>query len=173
VPRKTIGMTVDLAEGGAELVRISLSTQKITFEIGQTRVTSKLIDGTFPDYMRVIPAGNNDLAVLSRNDFADSADRVATIASDKGRAVKLSFAAGAPLILAATNPDAGAATDEVDVDYDGPGLDIGFNARYLADILRQLEGEKCQLAMLDPGAPAIFSPVGDASALFILMPMRV
>ena len=131
-----------------------------------------MIDGTFPDYERVIPAGNDKILEVDTRVFAAAVDRVATISSEKSRAVKLSLTPG-HLVLSASSPESGSATEELDVQYDAALLDVGFNARYLLDIMQQIEGDGARFALADATAPAIIQDVADTSALYVLMPMRV
>ncbi|MGZ8325456.1 MAG: DNA polymerase III subunit beta, partial [Rhodoplanes sp.] len=135
-------------------------------------LTSKLIDGTFPDYQRVIPAGNDKLLTVEREDFAKAVDRVSTVSSERGRAVKLALSGG-KLVLTVTNPDSGSATEELEVEYDSDPIDIGFNSRYLLDIAAQIEGEVAVLKLADPGSPTLIQDKDSGSALYVLMPMRV
>ena len=152
--------------------RIELSTTKIRFTFGDVVLTSKLIDGTFPDYVRVIPSGNDKRLIVERAPFAAAVDRVSTISSERGRAVKLAVADG-KLTLSVTNPDSGSAQEELDVDYDAAPLDIGFNARYLLDITEQLDGDTALFKLADPGSPTLVQDRDGAEALYVLMPMRV
>ena len=117
-------------------------------------LTSKLIDGTFPDYGRVIPQNNDKELVVDKKDFEAAVDRVSTISSERGRAVKLALSAG-KLVLSVTNPDSGSATEELEVEYASDALDIGFNSRYLLDIAAQIEGEVAVLKLADPGSPTL------------------
>ena len=172
VPRKAVAEIQKLLEDGEAEITVELSGAKIRVAAGDVVLTSKLIDGTFPDYQRVIPAGNDKLLTVDRGDFAASVDRVSTISSERGRAVKLSIADGR-LTLSVTNPDSGSATEEVEVDYEAGPLDIGFNARYLMDIAAQLDGDTALLKLADPGSPTVIQDREGASALYVLMPMRV
>jgi DNA polymerase-3 subunit beta len=135
-------------------------------------LTSKLIDGTFPDYGRVIPVGNDKQLEVNKRDFEQAVDRVSTVASERGRAVKLSLSAG-HLVLSVTNPDSGSATEELEVGYDADPLDIGFNSRYLLDIAAQLEGDAALLKLADPGSPTLIQDKDAKGATYVLMPMRV
>jgi DNA polymerase-3 subunit beta len=172
VPRKTVAEIQKLVEDGGEEVEIELSPAKIRFSFGRVTLTSKLIDGTFPDYGRVIPAGNDKTIVVEKADFAAAVDRVSTVSSERGRAVKLSLAPG-KLTLSVTNPDSGSATEELEVEYSSDPLDIGFNSRYLLDITSQIEGEKAELKLADPGSPTLLRDQDTGGALYVLMPMRV
>ncbi|MFO1167341.1 MAG: DNA polymerase III subunit beta [Rhodoblastus sp.] len=172
VPRKAVSEVQKLIEDTEADVTIELSSSKIRFNFGSVVLTSKLIDGTFPDYARVIPANNDKRLTVERSDFARAVDRVSTISSERGRAVKMSLADG-KLTLSVTNPDAGAAVEELEVDYDSGALDIGFNARYLLDIAQQLDSDTALFRLADAGSPTIIQDRDGAAALYVLMPMRV
>ena len=172
VPRKAVAEIQKLLEGSEAEVSVELSATKIRIAVGQVVLTSKLIDGTFPDYQRVIPSGNDKYLTVDRAEFASSVDRVSTISSERSRAVKLSVGEGR-LTLTVTNPDSGSATEEAEVSYDAAPLDIGFNARYLLDITGQLDGDTALLKLADAGSPTIIQDREGSSALYVLMPMRV
>ncbi len=172
VPRKTVAEVQRLVEDSDAEVGIELSSAKIRFTIGSVVLTSKLIDGTFPDYGRVIPAGNDKSLVVDKKDFEAAVDRVSTVSSERGRAVKLSLATG-KLVLSVTNPDSGSATEELEVEYEADPIDIGFNSRYLLDIAAQLDGEVAVLKLADPGSPTLIEDKDANGALYVLMPMRV
>jgi DNA polymerase-3 subunit beta len=172
VPRKTVIEVQRLIEDSEAEVAIQLSTAKIRFTIGDVLLTSKLIDGTFPDYARVIPSGNDKELVVDKKDFEAAVDRVSTVSSERGRAVKLSLTGG-KLVLSVTNPDSGSATEELEVEYDADPIDIGFNSRYLLDIAAQLDGEVAILKLADPGSPTLIQDKDAKGALYVLMPMRV
>ncbi|MEP9369161.1 DNA polymerase III subunit beta [Xanthobacter sp. VNH20] len=172
VPRKTVAEVQKLLEDKDAEVTVSLSTTKIRVAVGAIVLTSKLIDGTFPDYNRVIPAGNDKVLLVDKTDFAAAVDRVSTVSSERGRAVKLSLTDG-KLVLSVTNPDSGSATEELEVDYAAEPLDIGFNSRYLLDITAQLEGDTAELKLADSGSPTLVRDSTKTDALYVLMPMRV
>ncbi|MEJ2435459.1 MAG: DNA polymerase III subunit beta [Pseudolabrys sp.] len=172
VPRKTVGEVQRLIENGEGEGAVELSAGKIRFTIGNVVLTSKLIDGTFPDYARVIPANNDKILTVDNKDFEAAVDRVSTVSSERGRAVKLSITGGR-LVLSVTNPDSGSATEELEVDYDAEPIDIGFNSRYLLDIAAQIEGEVAVLKLADPGSPMLIQDKDAKGALYVLMPMRV
>jgi len=172
VPRKTVMELKKLIEETEEDVAISLSETKVSFTFEDVVLTSKLIDGTFPDYDRVIPADNDKELEVDCKLFSNAVDRVSAISSEKSRAIKLSLDNGA-LVLSASHPDAGSATEELEVAYKGEGLEIGFNSRYLLDIMQRIEGDNARFTLADAASPTIVREVGDASALYVLMPMRV
>ncbi|NND49684.1 MAG: DNA polymerase III subunit beta [Rhizobiales bacterium] len=172
IPRKCVAelsRLIDEAEGDVD---IALSSSKIRFSFAGLRLTSKLIDGTFPDYERVIPYQNDKALTVDKKLFAEAVDRVATISSDRGRAVKLAID-GETLTLSVNSPDAGSAVEEIAVGYGADALEIGFNPRYLLDITAQLESDEAKFMLSDAGAPTLIRDPSDANALFVLMPMRV
>lgn len=173
VPRKAVGEIGKILKGrGKQDVLLEVSPTKLRLSAGATVLTTKLIDGTFPDYERVIPSGNNLVAVLERESVAAAADRVATVASERGRGIKLTFSEDR-LCISAKNPDTGDASEEIDAQFDG-AIDIGVNSKYLAETLRMVDGEKVRLAMADPGSPMLFqADGGTGDSLLVLMPMRV
>ena len=135
-------------------------------------LTSKLIDGTFPDYVRVIPQGNDKVLLVDREDFTKAVDRVSTVSSERGRAVKLSLTDG-QLVLTVNNPESGMATEEPVAEYDAAPLDIGFNSKYLLDIAGQVGSENVRFRLSDAGSPTLLEDTADERLLYVLMPMRV
>ena len=172
VPRKTVTELRKLIEETTGEVEIALSETKIRFAFDEAVLTSKLIDGTFPDYERVIPENNDKRLEVDRKLFAEAVDRVSAISSEKSRAIKLALKKGT-LVLSASSPEAGTAEEEIEVSYDGEELAIGFNSRYLLDITQQIEGDNACFALADASSPTILREANDASALYVLMPMRV
>ena len=172
IPRKAVGEIQRLLEDPDGVALVELSDTKIRLTLDSLVMTSKLIDGTFPDYNRVIPSGNDKELTLDRAAFTAAVDRVSTISSDRGRAVKLSLSDGR-LILSVNNPESGSAEEEIAVDYSSDALDIGFNSRYLLDITNQLGGEQATFKLADPGSPTLVNDASDNGAIYVLMPMRV
>jgi DNA polymerase III subunit beta len=172
VPRKCVQELRKLLDEIDGTVEVSLSNTKIRFDLGSAVLTSKLIDGTFPDYSRVIPTGNDKLLKIDPKSFAQGVDRVATIASEKTRAVKMALDRDR-ITLSVTSPENGTAAEEVPGDYSASGFEIGFNARYLMDILAQIEGDNVEVHLADAAAPTLIRENDKAAALYVLMPMRV
>jgi len=172
IPRKAVGEIQRLLEDPDGSVTVELSDTKIRLTLGTLVLTSKLIDGTFPDYNRVIPAGNTKQLTLERTIFTAAVDRVSTIASDRGRAVKLTLSNGS-LLLSVNNPDSGSAEEEIAVGYSDDDLEIGFNSRYLLDITNQLVGEETIFMLADSGSPTLIRDAAENGAIYVLMPMRV
>jgi DNA polymerase-3 subunit beta len=172
IPRKTVNEVRKLIEEASSSVKIGISETKLRFAFDDIVLTSKLIDGTFPDYERVIPSGNDKVLEVRPKEFANAVDRVATIATEKSRAVKLELKQGT-LTISASSPESGSATEEMEVSYSASPIEIGFNSRYLLDIANQIEGDGCKLTMADGASPTIIRDSADSSALYVLMPMRV
>ncbi len=172
IPRKTVSELQKLVDDPDVAVTTELSDTKIRFTIGSVVLTSKLIDGTFPDYQRVIPTGNDKQLVIDRQSFSAAVDRVSTISSERGRAVKMSIADG-QVTLAVNNPDSGSAVEELAADYSADPIEIGFNARYLLDVAAQLSGGDAKFMLADAGSPTLIQDTSDETTLYVLMPMRV
>ena len=172
LPRKAVSELRKLLDDHDGDVSIGLSETRAKFGFGAVRLTSKLIDGTFPDYTRVIPGGNDRIMQVDASSFSAAVDRVSTISSEKSRSVKMGLKAGL-LTLSASNTDASSAMEELEVSYNGPEMDIGFNARYLLDIAGQVNNDIVEFALADQGSPSLVRAPGDDASLFVLMPMRV
>ena len=174
VPRKTIGELRKLLDEASGDVECALSDTRIQFTVNNVQLTSKLIDGTFPEYERVIPKDNEKILRVGKKDFAEAVARVAAISSERSRPVKMSLARDL-LVLSAASPEQGTASEELEGDrvkYESGPLEIGFQARYLNDITDQIGGE-VEFLFSDGAAPTIVRDAGDSSALYVLMPMRV
>ena len=174
IPRKTVNEVRKLLDEMSADIAVALSETRIQFDFGSVRLTSKLIDGTYPDYGRVIPVGNDKIMRVDKKDFAAAVARVSAITSERHKPVKLSVGRDL-LILSATSPDQGTATEELDsgqVKYDSSPLEIGFQARYLNDIADQIPDE-IEFCFADGATPTLVRDAGDQSAIFVLMPMRV
>ncbi len=171
IPRKTVGEIRKLIEDAADVIQITLSENKIRFSFDHIIMTSKLIDGTFPDYQRVIPQENDKIVEIDPKAFTKAIDRVSTISDGKSRALKITLS-GKQMILSASSPESGSATEEMEVNGDSD-IEIGFNAKYLLDITSQIEGEGCRLTLADSASPTIIQDNSDPSALYVLMPLRV
>lgn len=172
VPRKCVGELRKLLDEVDGSVEVTLSPTKIRFGLGSAVLTSKLIDGTFPDYSRVIPTGNDKMLKIDPRSFEEGVDRVATIATEKTRAVKMALERD-KITLSVTSPENGTAAEEVPGDYVSEGFEIGFNARYLLDILGQIEGDIVEVHLADAAAPTLIRENDKSPALYVLMPMRV
>jgi DNA polymerase-3 subunit beta len=172
VPRKTIGEIRKLIDDVADDIEVQVSDAKIRFAVGSAILTSKLIDGSFPDYQRVIPKDNENKLELENRSFAASVDRVSTVSTEKSRSVKMILEADA-LTLRVSNPEAGQGTEEISVSYDGEPMEIGFNAKYLLNVLSQIDGQDVIFCLSNANSPILIEDSGDGHALYVLMPLRV
>ncbi len=172
VPRKTVNELRKLLENDETAIAVSVSETKVRFATPEITLTSKVIDGTFPDYTRVIPQGNTRKLVVDAAEFAQAVDRVATVSSERSRAVKLSLDEDR-LILSVNAPDSGAAEEELGVAYSDEKLEIGFNAKYLLEIAGQVDRENAVFLFNSSGDPTLMREGDDTSAVYVVMPMRV
>ena len=172
IPRKCVAELRKLLDEADGDVEVGLSDSKVRFRVGTAVLTSKLIDGTFPDYSRVIPTGNDRLLKIDPKTLAEGVDRVSAVAAEKTKAVKLTLDAD-KVILSVTSPETGTAKEEVPAVYSSESFDVGFNAKYLLDILAEVEGDEVDVHLADAAAPTLIREGDDATALYVLMPMRV
>ena len=172
IPRKCIAELRKLLDEIDGSVGVSLSSTKVRFDLGRALLTSKLIDGTFPDYSRVIPTGNDKILKLDPKSFMQGVDRVSTIATEKTRAVKMGLDRDR-ITLSVTSPENGTASEDVPGEYAASPFEIGFNSRYLLDILGQIDGDLVEVHLADAAAPTLIRENDKSPALYVLMPMRV
>ena len=172
VPRKTVGELRKLLDDDDMSIAVSVSETKVRFATPEITLTSKVIDGTFPDYSRVIPQGNTKKMEVDASEFAQAVDRVATVSSERSRAVKLALDEDR-LVLSVNAPDSGAAEEELVVAYGDEALEIGFNAKYLTEIAGQVDRENAVFLFNSSGDPTLMREGNDESAVYVVMPMRV
>jgi len=172
VPRKTVGELRKLLDDDDMKIAVSVSETKVRFATPEITLTSKVIDGTFPDYTRVIPQGNTRKLEVDAADFAKAVDRVSTVSSERSRAVKLQLDEDR-LVLSVNAPDSGAAEEELAVAYGDDRLEIGFNAKYLLEIASQVDRENAVFLFNSSGDPTLMREGNDQSAVYVVMPMRV
>jgi DNA polymerase-3 subunit beta len=172
VPRKIVGELRKLLDDDEAQITVSISETKIRFATATISLTSKVIDGTFPDYSRVIPQNNTRKLEVDATDFARAVDRVSTVSSERSRAVKLSLDADR-LVLSVNAPDSGAAEEELVVAYADEPLEIGFNAKYLQEIANQVDRDNAVFLFNTSGDAALIREGSDLSAVYVVMPMRV
>ncbi len=172
VPRKTVGELRKLLDDDDMTIAISVSETKVRFSTPDITLISKVIDGTFPDYSRVIPTSNTRKLEVDAAEFAQAVDRVATISSERSRAVKMQLTEDR-LVLSVNAPDAGAAEEELVVAYGDDTLEIGFNAKYLLEITSQVDRENATFFFNSSGDPTLMREGNDTSAIYVVMPMRV
>lgn len=172
IPRKTIMEIRKLLEDHTNKINLSLSDTKIKLSFSNVILTSKLLDGTFPDYTRVIPEQNDKTITISNQLLSEAVDRVSTVSTDKTRAIKVNITKD-NLVVSATNPDKGSASESLAVKYDGEEVEIGFNSKYVLDVARQIKGNEIIIKLSDSVSPTLVYDKDDKDVLFVLMPMRV
>jgi DNA polymerase-3 subunit beta len=172
IPRKTVDELLRLLDRGVPEIDVGVSPSAVRVTIGDVVMTSKLIDGTFPDYMRVIPTGNDKPMTVACAMLAEAIDRIATVADERAAGVQLDVGADCVTIMM-RGQSGNAATETVDVTFGSAPVDIGFNAGYVAEILKQIDDDIVVVDLADASTPAIFRDGNDASVLYLLMPMRV
>ena len=172
IPRKTILEIRKILEDHTGNVSLSISETKIKLSFNNVVLTSKLLDGTFPDYSRVIPEHNDKLVTISNQSISEAVDRVSTVSTDKTRAIKININKGS-VVISATNPDKGSASEHLDVVYNGDEVEIGFNSKYVLDVTRQIKGNEILIKLSDSVSPTLVYDKDDKEVLFVLMPMRV
>jgi len=172
VPRKTVEEFDKALEG--DEATLEISENKVRLTVGNMVLTSKNIDGVFPQYERVIPRENNLIAIADADAIRKAADRVSTVSSERGKAVKMTFADN-NLHMEVRNPDSGSAEDDVDIDYpvDQDRIEIGFNSKYCADILNNIQSKRARIQLMDAGSPTVIKDEEGGDTLYVLMPMRV
>jgi len=172
VPRKTVSELRKLIDESDGDVMIALSDSKIRFAFDGAILTSKLIDGSFPDYERVIPSANDKIMTVDKQAFIQAVDRVSTISTEKSRAIKITLE-DSQMTLSASSPDAGAASEELDAQYKLEKIEIGFNSRYVLDMAKQIVGETIEFRLADSASPTLVRDLEDENAVYVIMPMRV
>ncbi len=172
IPKKTVNELKKLVSEFSSDVKVELSEAKIIFNFGSIIVTSKLIDGKFPDYERVIPKDNDKILEVNSQAFFEAVDRVSTVSQEKARAIKLVIKTGV-VQIAADSPDGSTATEELEVSYSAEQIETGYNFRYVLDMMLQIEGETTQFMFADAASPALVRDPSDVSVLYVIMPMRI
>ncbi len=172
IPRKTVTEIKKIIDNQDGQVKIQIAKNKIKFSLNNVIITSKLLDGTFPDYERVIPNNNSKELIVDAQEFIAAVDRVSTLSSDRTKAIKFKLSNKA-LEITAENPDQGSAKENISVHYNGENMEIGFNSKYLIDISRQITGANIKFMLSDKLSPTLMFDEEDSLALYLLMPMHI
>ena len=172
LPRKTIFQLISLLEQNDNNIKISNNKSKIKFEMNSGLLISKVIDGRFPDYSKVVPADNNKILQIKLNDFKKSVERVITVSSDRKEGLKM-FISKDSLKLSVNNPNSGEGTESINVKFNSDAMEISFNSRYLIDIASQIESESIIINLKDPGSPVLISDLSDKNSFHVVMPMKI
>jgi DNA polymerase-3 subunit beta len=172
VPRKGILELARLLQNGEDAVRLLIGANHIRAHVGDFIFTSKLVDGKFPDYQRVIPRNGNKYMLGDRQVLRQVLSRIAILSNEKYRGVRLLLTSGFLQVMA-NNPEQEEAEETVAVDYDGESLEIGFNVNYLLDSLSILNSETVRFTLSDANSSALIEGVDEADSLYVVMPMRM
>lgn len=172
IPRKGVMELSRLLDSSDSLVKLTLSQNHIKIETDKLSFTSKLIDGKFPDYNRVIPVDGNKLMTVNRNSLKQAMSRISILSNEKYRGIRLTLTTG-NLAIQANNPDQEEAEEELAVNYENTEVEIGFNVTYIIDVLNVLTSEDVQLKLKDSNSSCIVSDINDLSSLYVVMPMRL
>jgi len=172
LPKKTIFQLISLLEQNNSQIKISSSKSKIKFEMNKCVLVSKVIDGRFPDYSKVIPKGNDKVLHLKLNEFKHSIERVTTVSSDRKEGLKM-FISKNNVQLSVNNPISGDGTENINAKFNSEDLNISFNSRYLTDIAAQIENESIIINLKDAGSPVLISDFSDKNSFHVVMPMKI
>jgi DNA polymerase-3 subunit beta len=172
VPRKTINELKRLLDDASDMVEIAVSPQKIRFALGDAVLTSKLIDGSFPEYARVIPKNNSKKLKIDNKAFAEAVDRVATVSAERSRSVRLALEKD-KITLTVNNPDAGVATEDLPAEYGRQRWRSASTPNICSMSPARVEGESAVFELADSGSPTLVRDEADDQALYVLMPLRV
>jgi len=172
IPRKTVLELQRLLSDGDDAVQIDVASNQVRFRFSEVEMVSKLVEGKFPDYQRVVPTGYKKRLVLARDGLAASLARASILTSDKFRGVRLSLSPGV-LRIQTSNAEQEEAIEEIEVDYADDALEIGFNVGYLQDVLGNLKTEQIQIELGDANTSALLTVPGDTSFKYVVMPMRI
>ncbi len=172
IPKKTINELCKLLSDCNTSVKINLDPSKIIFYIDKTILISKLIDGNFPDYEKVIPKNNNNILTINRNMFCEAIDRVSTITDDRSPSIKFKLLQNL-MNMSSIDEKSGSATEDIETKYEGQKIDIGFNSKYILEMINNLDDEDVVLKFSDSNSPVIASESSSPNLIYVLMPMRV
>ncbi len=172
IPRKAVMELSRLLESSDELVKIELGSNHIRLSTGQLSFITKLIDGRFPDYQRVVPQGGDKIVVANRTSIHQALSRASILSNEKYRSVRFTLSSGSLQVMA-NNPEQEEAEEEISVDYDGPSLEIGFNASYVLEALNALHDENVQLELTDQNSCCLIRSPESEDSRYVVMPMRL
>ncbi len=172
LPRKTVIELLRLLGDGDEPIEMRFASNQARLAFGNMELVSKLVEGKFPDYQRVVPRGHKNHLVLSRQGLLAALQRVAILTTDKFKGVRINLEAGS-LRISSTNAEQEEAQEELDVDYSGDSIEIGFNVAYLIDVLSNLPGESVRLDLLDGNSSVLMTLPDVAAFKYVVMPMRI
>lgn len=172
VPRKGVAELVRIMDLDSDEVQVQMTANHIRFHIGSTRFTSKLIDGKFPDYNRVLPSGNTNIAMIDREELKQALSRVAILSNEKYRGVRLLFSEN-QLVMQTDNPDQEKAEESIEIEFPAVDIEIGFNVSYVLEVLNALEGELVKFHLKDSSSSCLVTESESEVSEYVVMPMRL
>ena len=172
LPKKTIFQLIYLLEQSNKPIKISNNKSKIKFEMDSSVLISKVIDGRFPDYNKVIPKGNDKTLEIKLSEFKNSIERVTTVSTDRKEGLKM-FISKDAVQLSVNNPNSGEGVEKINAKFNSDDLNISFNSRYLTDIASQIENESIIIYLKDPGSPVLIRDILDKNSFHVVMPMKI
>jgi len=172
LPKKTIFQLISLLEQSSGVIKISNNKSKIKFEMDKIVLISKVIDGRFPDYSKVIPKDNDKILQVKLDEFNNSIERVIAVSSDRKEGLKMNITKDA-VQLSVNNPSSGEGIENINAKFNSNDLNISFNSRYLTDIVSQIENEAIVINLKDAGSPVLISDLSDKNSFHVVMPMKI
>ena len=172
LPKKTIYQLISLLEQDTNSLKISNNKSKIKFEMNSGVLISKVIDGRFPDYSKVVPKGNDRILKIKLNEFKNSIERVTTVSSDKKEGLKMIVTKNS-LQLTVNSPNSGEGIENMEVEFNSDDMNISFNGRYLTDIASQIENDIIVIYLKDGGSPVLIKDLADKNSFHVVMPMKI
>ena len=172
IPRKSVLELSRLLSSVQNSINLLISNNHLQIDLGDVKLTTKLIEGRFPDYNRVIPIDGNKEIVIDRESLRGALSRAAILSNEKYRGVRLALAAGI-LTISSNNPDQEEAIDELEVDYTGSDMEIGFNVSYLLEVLNNMDGDEVRIYLKDGNSSILVTPVEHTDNKYVIMPMRL
>jgi len=172
LPKKTIYQLISLLEQTDSSIKISNTKSKIKFEMDTGVLISKVIDGRFPDYNKVVPKENNKILKIKLNEFKNSIERVATVSSDRKEGLKMNISKDT-LQLSVSSPNSGEGIENIGINFNSEDMSISFNSRYLIDIASQIEDDSIVISLKDGGSPVLIQDLSDKNSFHVVMPMKI
>ena len=172
LPKKTIFQLISLLEQSDSSIKISSNKSKIKFQMNSGVLISKVIDGRFPDYSKVIPKGNDKILQIKIHDFKNSIDRVTTVSSDRAKGLKMNISKDT-VNFSVNNPSSGDGTEKINAKFNSNDINISFNSRYLTDIAAQIENEFITINLQDESSPVLINDFSDKNSFHVVMPMKI
>jgi len=172
LPKKTIFQLISLLEQSTDDVKISNNKSKIKFEIDSGILISKVIDGRFPDYSKVVPVNNDKILQIKLNEFKNSIERVITVSSDRKEGLKMNISKDL-LQLSVNSPNGGESIENINAKFNSDDMSVSFNSRYLIDIASQIENDSIIIIFKDAGSPVLIEDLSDKNSFHVIMPMKI